>query len=108
RPAAGGLAPGRGAEPGADGGLVIDGSCGPVLGASLADLLILPAGQGTAQAWVAVDAGDVTVTPLDGMDLTRPVARVSASKVAVPAGRVLSALSPELVRGLAATLFAAA
>jgi alkylation response protein AidB-like acyl-CoA dehydrogenase len=105
--AAAGLAPGLGAQPGADGGLVIDGSCGPVLGASLADLLILPAGQGEAQAWVAVDAGDVTVTPLDGMDLTRPVARVSASKVAVPAGRVLSGLSPELVRSLAATLFAA-
>jgi alkylation response protein AidB-like acyl-CoA dehydrogenase len=56
---------------------------------------------------VAVDAGDVAVTPLDGMDLTRPVARVSASKVPAPAGRVLSGLSPDLVRGLAATLFAA-
>ena len=105
--AAVGLAPGLDAGPGADGGLVIDGSCGPVLGASLADLLILPAGRDGAAGWVAVDAGDVTVTPLDGMDLTRPVARVSASKVAVPAGRVLSGLSPELVRSLAATLFAA-
>jgi alkylation response protein AidB-like acyl-CoA dehydrogenase len=105
--AAVGLAPGLRAEPGADGGLVIDGSCGPVLGASLADLLILPAGQGEAQAWVAVDTDDVTVTPLDGMDLTRPVARVSAAGAAVPAGRVLSGLSPGLVRTLAATLFAA-
>jgi alkylation response protein AidB-like acyl-CoA dehydrogenase len=105
--AAAGLAPGLRAEPGPDGGLVIHGSCGPVLGAPLADLLILPAGQGAAQAWVAVDAGDVTVTPLDGMDLTRPVARVSASKAMVPAGRVLSGLSPRLVRSLAATLFAA-
>ena len=39
--AAAGLAPGLDAGPGADGGLVIDGSCGPVLGAGLADLLIL-------------------------------------------------------------------
>jgi alkylation response protein AidB-like acyl-CoA dehydrogenase len=105
--AAVGLAPGLGAEPGPDAGLVIDGSCGPVLGAGLADLLILPAGPGEAQAWVAVDARDVTVAPLDGMDLTRPVARVSASQVAVPAGRVLSGVSPEVVRSLAASLFAA-
>src|SRR5215471_17222005 len=105
--AAVGLAPGLSAEPGADGGLVINGSCGPVLGGCLADLLILPAGRGAAQAWVAVDAGDVTVTPLDGMDLTRPVARVSASTVAVPAGRVLPGLAPGLVHSLAATVFAA-
>jgi alkylation response protein AidB-like acyl-CoA dehydrogenase len=105
--AAVGLAPGLDAGPGPDGGLVIDGSCGPVLGAGLADVLILPAGQGETAAWVAVDTGDVTVTPLEGIDLTRPVARVSASKVAVPARRVLSGLSPELVRSLAATLFAA-
>ena len=105
--AAVGLAPGLRAGPGAGGGLVIDGSCGPVLGACLADLLILPAGQGAAQAWVIVDASDVTVVPLDGMDLTRPVARVSASKTAVPPGRVLSGLPRGLVPSLAATLFAA-
>src|SRR5579859_4574751 len=81
--AAVGLGPGLGWVPAADGGLVIDGTCGPVTGAGLAGLLILPAGQGEAQAWVAVDAGDVTLAPLDGMDLTRPVARVSADRVAV-------------------------
>jgi alkylation response protein AidB-like acyl-CoA dehydrogenase len=101
------LGPGLSAAPGQGGGLVIDGTCGPVTGAGLADLLILPAGQGEAQAWVAVDASDVTLTPLDSMDLTRPVARVSASKVTVPAGRVLSGIPRGLVTGLAATLFAA-
>ncbi len=101
------LGPGLSATPGDGGGLVIDGTCGPVTGAGLADLLILPAGQGEAQAWVAVDASDVTLTPLDSMDLTRPVAQVSASKVAVPAGRVLAGLPHGLVPGLAATLFAA-
>ncbi len=105
--AAVGLGPGLSAAPGAGGALVIDGTCGPVTGASLADLLILPAGQGEAQTWVALDASDVTLTPLDSMDLTRPVARVSVSKVAVPAGRVLAALPQGLVRGLAATLLAA-
>jgi alkylation response protein AidB-like acyl-CoA dehydrogenase len=41
------------------------------------------------------------------MDLTRPVGRVSADRVAVPAGRVLRGLPQSLVPGLAATLFAA-
>src|SRR5262249_58226176 len=67
--AAVGLAPGLSAEPGADGGLVINGSCGPVLGGCLADLLILPAGRGAAQAWVAVDAGAVTGAPPAGLGL---------------------------------------
>jgi alkylation response protein AidB-like acyl-CoA dehydrogenase len=101
------LGQGLGWVPGDDGGVVIDGSCGPVTGAGLADLLILPAGQGDARAWVAVDASDVTLTPLDSMDLTRPVAQVTASSTAVPAGRVLPGLPPGLVTGLAATLFAA-
>ncbi len=101
------LGRGLGWVPGDGGGVVIDGSCGPVTGAGLADLLILPAGQGGAQAWVAVDAGEVTLTPLDSMDLTRPVARVTASRTAVPAGRVLPGLPEGLVAGLAATLFAA-
>jgi alkylation response protein AidB-like acyl-CoA dehydrogenase len=105
--AAVGLGPGLSAAPGDGGALVIDGTCGPVAGAGLADLLILPAGQGEARAWVAVDASDVTLTALDSMDLTRPVARVSAGQVAVPAGRVLSGLPHGLVPGLAATLFAA-
>jgi alkylation response protein AidB-like acyl-CoA dehydrogenase len=105
--AAVGLEPGLGAAPGDGGGLVIDGTSGPVTGAGLADLLILPAGPGAAQAWVVVDASDVTLTPLDSMDLTRPVARVSVSKMTVPTGRVLSGLPRRLVPGLAATLFAA-
>ena len=105
--AAVGLGPGLGWVPGEAGGVVIDGTCGPVAGAGLADLLILPAGQGEAQAWAVVDASDVTLEPLDSMDLTRPVARVSAGQVAVPAGRVLSGLPQGLVPGLAAALFAA-
>src|SRR5215468_6326027 len=100
------LAPGIHGASGPD-GLVIDGSSGPVLGAGLADLLILPAGEAGDESWVAVDAADLEITPLDSMDVTRPVARVSASGLAVPSGRVLSGLPPGLVRSLAATLFAA-
>ena len=99
------LAPGTHAA-GGDGGLVIAGSCGPVLGACLADLLILPVG-GEEESWVAVDAADLEITPLDSLDLTRPIARVSAEGLAVPPGRVLSGLSRGLVTSLAATLFGA-
>ena len=100
------LAPGIRAV-GGPGGLVIDGSSGPVLGAGLADLLILPASEDGEESWVAVDAADLEITPLDSLDVTRPVARVSASGLAVPSARVLSGLPPALVRSLAATLFAA-
>jgi alkylation response protein AidB-like acyl-CoA dehydrogenase len=91
----------------ADGGLVISGSCGPVLGACLADLLILPARRNGAESWVVVDAADLEITPLDSLDLTRPIARVSASGLRVPAERVLSGLPQGLVTSLAATLFGA-
>jgi alkylation response protein AidB-like acyl-CoA dehydrogenase len=96
------------------GGLVLTGDCGPVLGAPAADLLILPvrrddgdAGQGAGQTWVAVDAADLTITALDSLDLTRPLGRVSADGLRVPAGRVLSGLPEGVVTSLAATLFGA-
>ena len=102
------LAPGiHAASASGAGDLVIDGSCAPVLGACSTDLLILPAGAGEEESWVAVDAADLEITPLDSLDLTRPVARVSASGLRVPSGRVLAGLPPGLVRSLAATLFGA-
>ena len=126
-------APGRpgGGGPGA---LVIHGSCGPVAGAGEADLLVLPAvaddqpaspgghrvgaaGGGAANSsraeedgrrvWVVVDAADVEITPLDGLDLARPCGRVHADHLTVPAGRVLGGLGPGTVTSLAAVLLAA-
>ncbi len=42
-------------------------------------MLILPAAEtGEGEAWVVVDAADVEITPLDSLDLTRPVAGSSA------------------------------
>ncbi len=95
------------AATGRDGGLVLDGSCAPVLGGSLADLVILPVSTAAGEAWVAVDAADLEITPLDSLDLTRPVARLTASGVAVPAERVLGGLTRAAVRDLAATLLGA-
>jgi len=103
-----GAGPGQdGGAAGQAGGLVVDGTSGPVLGACAADLLILPAGEATRRSWVVVDAGDVEITPVDGLDLTRPVGRVTARGLRVPAERVLPGLPEDLVHSLAATLFGA-
>ena len=101
------LAAGMTARPGSDGGLVLDGSCAPVLGGSLADLVILPVAGAAGETWVAVDAAELDVTPLDSLDLTRPVARLAAAGLTVPAERVLGGLGRTEVTGLATTLLGA-
>jgi alkylation response protein AidB-like acyl-CoA dehydrogenase len=88
---------------GSDRGLVIDGTCGPVLGAPLADVLVLPTGE----SWVLVEAAAVDITPAESIDLTRPAGRVTAQQVRVPAGRVLPGLTAETVTSFAAALFGA-
>jgi 3-oxochol-4-en-24-oyl-CoA dehydrogenase len=91
----------------AGGGLLLTGSWSPVLGGSLADLAVLPAAGPGGETWVVVDAAELTVTPLDSLDLTRPVARLEADGVAVPAERVLAGLDRAAVSRLAAVLFGA-
>jgi alkylation response protein AidB-like acyl-CoA dehydrogenase len=95
---------------GATGTLVIDGACGPVPGAGLADVLILPAaldGDDDDRRWVVVDAADVEITQLDSLDLTRQAGRVRADELSVPPERVLGGLPPGAVMSLAAVLLAA-
>jgi 3-oxochol-4-en-24-oyl-CoA dehydrogenase len=87
--------------------VTIDGTCGPVLGAPVADLVILPAARGDEEIWVVADASDLTVTPVDSLDLTRPAGQVSAEQLVLPAGRMLTGLRPGLVMSLAAVLLAA-
>jgi len=106
-----GLAPGiRATAAGTTGTLVIDGDCGPVPGAGLAGVLILPAAVDTGDGdrrWVVVDAADVEVTRLDSLDLTRQAGRVRADQLSVPPDRVLGGLSPGAVTSLTAVLLAA-
>ncbi|MBB2909775.1 alkylation response protein AidB-like acyl-CoA dehydrogenase [Streptosporangium becharense] len=92
---------------GEDGALTVTGTAEPVLGGSLADVLVLPVSTGQGEEWVAVDASAATVTPVKALDLTRGVARVELDAVSVPAGRVLGGLRRADVLNLAAILLGA-
>ncbi|MER6943181.1 acyl-CoA dehydrogenase [Nonomuraea sp. NPDC000554] len=93
--------------PDGDGSLVVSGTADPVLGGSLADVLVLPVSTADGEQWIALDASAARVTPVKSLDLTRPVARVELDSVAVPADRVLDGVAGPDVRGLAAVLFGA-
>jgi len=94
-------------RPAPDGGLVIEGESAPVLGASMADLVIAGVQTPQGELWTAIDAAGLDITPLDSLDLTRPVARVCARSLALPADRVLAGVDRAAVVGLAAIVFAA-
>jgi alkylation response protein AidB-like acyl-CoA dehydrogenase len=87
--------------------LTLDGESAPVLGGGLADLVILPVRTGEDERWAVVDTADLTVTGLDSLDQTRPLAAVRASRLRVPAGRILPGLTRTQVTSLTAALFAA-
>ncbi|MFA1551204.1 acyl-CoA dehydrogenase [Actinomadura chokoriensis] len=91
-----------------DGGsLVVSGTSGTVLGAALADVVVLPVAADDGEQWVAVDAADLTVTPVASLDRVRRVAAVEASDVAVAADRVVDGVTARRVRDIAAALFGA-
>ncbi|MGI5169244.1 acyl-CoA dehydrogenase [Spirillospora sp. CA-253888] len=87
--------------------LTVTGTADTVLGASLADVLVLPVEVAGTTEWVAVDAADLTVTPVESLDRVRRVAKVEAAGAAVAADRVLDGLTAGRVRDLAAALFGA-
>ncbi|GAA2159287.1 acyl-CoA dehydrogenase [Actinomadura napierensis] len=87
--------------------LTVSGSAATVLGALLADVVVLPVTAGDEEQWVAVDAADLKVTAVASLDRVRRVAAVEADGVTVAADRVLDGLTTGRVRDLAATLFGA-
>ncbi|MDP9862685.1 MULTISPECIES: acyl-CoA dehydrogenase [Streptosporangium] len=92
---------------GEDGTLTVRGAAEPVLGGTLADVLVLPVSTDRGEEWVVLDASEATVTPLGSLDLTRGVAKVELEAVAVPVGRVLDGLDGPDVLDLAAILLGA-
>ncbi|TDD71183.1 acyl-CoA dehydrogenase [Actinomadura rubrisoli] len=101
-----GLADGtRTAAVGLSGGLEADGSTvsgtvQPVLGAPLADLFVLPAGD----RWVVVERDEVAVGPLESLDITRPVGSVTVDGLTVPGDRFVDGVD---VQALAVVLLGA-
>ena len=89
------------------GDLIITGSADNVLGAPGADLVILPARVGQETIWVAVDAASLDIAPVDSLDLTRQLGRVSAADVVVPADRQLTGMASATVASLAAVVLGA-
>ncbi|NEA27483.1 acyl-CoA dehydrogenase family protein, partial [Actinomadura bangladeshensis] len=73
--------------------LLVSGTSGTVLGAALADVIVLPVAAEDGEQWVAVDAADLAVTPVASLDRVRRVAAVEASEVAVAADRVADGLT---------------
>ncbi|MQA98195.1 MAG: acyl-CoA dehydrogenase, partial [Streptosporangiales bacterium] len=89
------------------GGLRVEGTSTPVLGAALADVIVLPVATGQGEEWVAVDATELEVAVRPALDVTRGVASVTASGVLVPDARVLDGLQGPDVLDLAAVLMGA-
>ncbi len=90
-----------------DEGITINGTAEPVLGAGLADVIVLPVTAENGETWVAVDADLLTITPLKSLDRTRRVARVEADDALVPADRILPGLEGTEILDIAALLFGA-
>ncbi|MEV3923095.1 acyl-CoA dehydrogenase [Actinomadura coerulea] len=84
----------------------VTGTSGPVLGAPLADVLVLPVKDGDATAWILLPRDAVRVDELPSHDLTRRLARVGLENRTIPERSVLD-LDSQAVRDLAAVLFAA-
>jgi alkylation response protein AidB-like acyl-CoA dehydrogenase len=90
----------------ADGGLRVTGETGPVLWA--AGHLLAPAATPDGDTWFLLDqAQGVAVDRLAPLDFSRELAAVRLADAVIPPENLLSQLSTESVRDLAATLYAA-
>jgi len=93
------------------GELVVSGTLRPVLGAGVADLLVVPVAddESDAEVWclLAVGGDAVRVEPLASLDPTRRVAAVEVTSYTVPAGHQLRSLPAGRVRQVVVALLAA-
>ena len=113
--AAGALAFGAGcfrAEPmdpgvGRAGSLRLDGSVRPVLGGTLADVVVVPASSAEGEVWCVVPAAALDVEAIEGLDPTRGLAQLRGRAVEVGPEARLSPADSDQVVDLAAVLIAA-
>ena len=88
-------------------GLTVSGTASPVMSAAVATSLVLGATVDGEDVWFVVDTDQATITELKSLDGSRREATVELDGVAVAGEKVLSGLTTEQVRDVAATLFAA-
>jgi hypothetical protein len=89
-------------------GLELSGDAGLVSGVPGANWLLVPATDDGKEIWTIVDVGGgVREDPVDNLDVTRRLGRVTLEAAIVPADHVLSGLDAGLVRDLHVTVAAA-
>ncbi len=95
------------ASPGA-GGVRLSGDAGLVAGLPEARWILTSAKGADGEFWAVVEVGaGVTVEPVDSLDVTRPLARVTFTDAVVVEGHVLAGVDTDLVRDLHVTVRAA-
>ena len=87
--------------------LVIRGEVRAVPAAAQASVLVLPVAIESGEEWVIIDADQLEIEPVAGVDPLRPIAHVRANAVEVSDDRVLSHLSRTLARAVMSTLLSA-
>jgi alkylation response protein AidB-like acyl-CoA dehydrogenase len=100
------LGDGLSGERAGDGSIAVRGRIEPVLSATLADVVAVPVLVDGTERWCVLRAGTFTVTPVESLDVTRPVGSVAVDGL-VPAGDALDGVDRAAVEAIAATLFAA-
>jgi alkylation response protein AidB-like acyl-CoA dehydrogenase len=91
----------------ADGGVTVTGTWDGVACGDVADVFLLPVDLDGTVRWVVAEAEQVTVAAQDSVDVLRSAARVSATDLTVAAGDVLSGLTAERARAIAAVVLGA-
>jgi 3-oxochol-4-en-24-oyl-CoA dehydrogenase len=89
------------------GGLKVSGTWDGVAAGDVAALLLLPVAVDGATRWIAVAAGDATITPQDSVDVLRSAARVTVSDLVVAPSHVLAGLTAERARSITAVVLGA-
>ncbi|CAN5261716.1 acyl-CoA dehydrogenase [soil metagenome] len=87
--------------------LVIRGEVRAVPAAAQASVLVLPVAIDSGEEWVVLEADDLEIEPVTGVDPLRPVAHVRVNAVEVSQDRVLSELSRPAAHALISTLLSA-
>jgi alkylation response protein AidB-like acyl-CoA dehydrogenase len=90
------------------GEMQLSGEAGLVLGHAGSNWLVVSGTGPEGETWAVLDVGaGIDAEPVDSVDVTRPLARVSLTDAVVPADRVLSGIDAGLVRDLYVTVAAA-